>query len=533
MTDSVITNDDFEHIDHPGEDFEAVESRPLATDQDHQDGLSLVASMVEFDTVSDGGETVETVSACGQSDAETVASVGSDSDEPQDNRSGRLRFPDPLPTPADEIDRIPERTIPTLPQSVLDKFKSAEPSKTDDEDEWAAVRASEVTIRGAEEKENPTASSSIEMPKSQGSEPFSGSLDAENRVGTKQSSEKKTKRSVSSLIPDSLRFRSSTAIWAIGVLALAIQGSLFFHSNGWNSTDPYTESVHRLRDLKLALVSRGIAKPAIADGLASHVLVYPWTYPGPTEDAHLAFPSEISMNVANGQVFISLPREHRGKYPTSPEVEVRNGKCGTQEKDCDIPILEQVDLIDGITYIRLDVPSNLEFFDITVKTPQHSTVVSFKYMRGSQDQHHQLQSAIRVKDVLSRSLRDIVASAKIATGNIEQSLLDFMDRSVRAKDDLFGGLSKPMSDLSANAKLMMSDGNRRAHQLAQATRTNWDKNRAELRTLAGLQIKKLDSASKMVLSKLGIASKQVEATLARAQKNGIGIAHRIAKSLRS
>ncbi|KAF2156582.1 hypothetical protein K461DRAFT_272629 [Myriangium duriaei CBS 260.36] len=505
----ITTNDD--------EDFETVEASP------HFPSSAVASVDTDTESISESGETVETVSACGHSDGETVASVNSELEDVQDNPNASFRFPDPIAPPTEASQTLPETAAlleHDLPPRSVDDF-----SGLDKDDDWSAIRDSEITIRGL--------TTDIDTPKLEQS---SAELGNETRGVSLNLPQDTSQNKADSVGKHKVKLNLASyagpvvgiVLWLFCMATLSVKFELYQLLTGSHPLEPHVEMRLRHNTLDEILLSKGLVDSAGTAITAQHVLQYPSVFVPPAENPQITFPTEIAADIIdNNKLFISLPKEASGRnYLSRPEVRILEAKCSliSQER-CEISILKQEDLIQGLTFILLDMPKKIRFFRIHIQSEQHVKVI---------------RAGVPIEKPVMNPVHfggSRAATRKKILDEFQGVLSFFVDESVKVDHAIRRFVSKKNKEYMKAGKLLPTQALRlrakRAFRMSVGRVHGVHQNVAPL--LLQIKATKRSLSEKMVNgvpSKMTSVGRQTGAVLFRAQRNGLGIARRMVRALR-
>ncbi|PNS17638.1 hypothetical protein CAC42_3033 [Sphaceloma murrayae] len=349
------------------EDFEII--RAAADDQadirdlDTPAWNDLTSSFVDIDGQSESGQTAETSSISGRSDGET-ASIRSDGDYAEETplvqRGSQLMFPDPNTLPS-----LAARQIAS--DSMIARGVQAERRDTQD-DLINSIDQSEATIKGGDEPETAhKTDTQTEL------EP----IHLQSCLQDVKAFFNQHKLHIDDVLPglSALNPRRIAGFLVATLLSLVLGSLVLLPFYLWEprSIDARTDMMRRHTELRKVLNNEGLTSWEGKDIQPVDILSYPKTFVlGDQESrgAQYTFQQGVKAKFAgHDQLFVSLPRgKHCRQYLTKPKINVRHW---TQP----IAIIEQRDLIDGLTYLKLALDGTEKFVDIDVKAGHVSTTV--------------------------------------------------------------------------------------------------------------------------------------------------------------
>ncbi|KAF2225971.1 hypothetical protein BDZ85DRAFT_258385 [Elsinoe ampelina] len=421
--------DNYDYTTTTAEDgFEAVHADPRPLHD-------LSGSYADIDNISEGGQTADSVSACDQSDAETVESIADDEDAISSHEQGsQLLFPDPARLPAAAAREVAAGAV--MPKALRQE------EKVDDSDvEGHGVDQSEITIRGSDDSKDTLKKEAVD-PKPNFAEKYLGVL---NR-SLKSAEDFFSANFRSSILP------AAMTMIAVGVLAFLMAplsiSSMSAGSPFWSGPHlpANEEMILRHHQLQSALKQANLTSWNGSAIEPSKILSYPQVWvlgdSGHSGFKEYTFQTGIRVEVNGpGQIFISLPKDKRtGKYLQKPEIQVRHV---TEH----LEIAEQKDLIRGLTFVRLDAPYQRSYYAVKVKAghiddrvvaygeepkriaPRPAVQASTSPGSESKPKNNSIRSSI---DTLLQGFRqlsdEVVASSAHQTHEVQRSLAEYKER---------------------------------------------------------------------------------------------------------
>ncbi|KAG8632036.1 hypothetical protein KVT40_001176 [Elsinoe batatas] len=523
--------DNYNYTTTTAEDgFEAVHADPRPL----QD---LSGSYADIDNISEGGQTADSVSACDQSDAETVESIADDEDAISSHEQGsQLLFPDPAKLPAATAREIAAGAV--MPKSLRQEEKV-----NDSDMEGHGVDQSEITIKGSDDSKD-TPKREAADPVSKPAEEYRNMLDrsltfAEDFFFA---------HFRSSILPATI---TMIAVGLLAFLMAPVSSSISVGLPFWSGPhlSANQEMVLRHQQLESALRQANLTSWNGSAIEPAKILTYPqvWVLGDSGHSGFKEHTFQTGMRVevnGPGQIFISLPKDKRtGKYLEKPEIQVRHV---TEH----LEIAEQKDLIRGLTFVRLDVAYQRNLYTVKVKAghiddrvvvygeepkriaPKRAGQASTSSGPDSKPKNDRVRSSI---DTLLQGFRqladEVVASSAHKTHEMQRSLADCKERFGK---QLQHDRTQVQSFLSSIRKTVTSTFSLEQVDVAKDFSSVME-DISSAASRAGNVSQKLSSAIGSVSHQLvDLTAPVVQTTvngtrtiLARAQRNGQGILRRV------
>lgn len=535
----------FDYVITPEEGYEAIEVNPRVA-QEEDDTLTSNATSNNtsgLDSVSEGGETADTVSSYGQSEGETASDMDGDVDDMHYNPNDSLRFPDP-------IARQKDATPSGLNESgFLDLGKAsyilAQPAEAEKEDDLSAVRDSELTIKGASDDTAPEESrkeSLMEEPEPETQSPARAET-PDNSNFCKHDCRSTRKNLSKSLWVHYLLLGTGVLYWLCVMTGLVVKNELYQVFTGVSPADPAVELATRHSALDRILLAGGFVACNGTAIMARDVLTYPNVSIDTIGNSRIAFPRDISATVVdNDMVFVSLPKDTSGvKYLSRPVVRVLDGKCNmTHQENCQVSILKQADLVEGLSFISLNASASLVNYRLYLAAGQHVTIVQMETRHSSLDKSNNIiGSSLSMSDKAFKGLERVLnalipaKNEKVLASDLSVSriLTNATAISTTVRNSARGMTAQLQSVLNASSEMTRSLAGKLKFKPAWPVVKELHVASAGLLPDLGQLIHETSQRiGKTVVARMTTFQAGVNGIFSRAQHNAIGIGRRIGKA---